>query len=89
MVLAKILAHVVFPTPLGPQNRYAWARCLFLIALFSVFVIVSWPTTISKVAGRYFRAETMKFSIILTLGIQNCASTNIVKKPSGKMSVEN
>jgi hypothetical protein len=36
---------------------------LFLIALFSVFVIESCPTTISKVAGRYFRAETMKFSI--------------------------
>jgi hypothetical protein len=25
MVLAKILAHVVFPTPLGPQNKNACA----------------------------------------------------------------
>src|ERR1035437_2892873 len=41
IVLAKILAQVVFPTPLGPQNRYACARWLFLIALFSVFVIES------------------------------------------------
>jgi hypothetical protein len=33
------------------------------MALLSVFVIESWPTTISKVAGRYFLAETIKFSI--------------------------
>jgi hypothetical protein len=26
MVLAKILAQVVFPTPLGPQKRKAWAK---------------------------------------------------------------
>ncbi len=63
IVLARIRAHVVLPTPLGPQNRYACDRWLFLIALFRVLVIVSWPTTISNVAGRYFLAETIKFSI--------------------------
>ena len=36
MVLAKIRAQEVFPTPLGPQNRYAWARRLLPIAFFNV-----------------------------------------------------
>jgi hypothetical protein len=36
MVFANNLALVVLPTPLGPQNKNAWARCLFLIAFLSV-----------------------------------------------------
>jgi hypothetical protein len=63
IVLASILAQVVFPTPLGPQNKKAWARWLFLMAFFKVVVMGICPTTVSKVAGRYLRAETMKFSI--------------------------
>jgi hypothetical protein len=63
IVLANILAQVVLPTPRGPQKRYDWVRCLFLIAAFRVLVIESCPTTISNVAGRYFLADTMKFSI--------------------------
>src|ERR1700757_1351066 len=39
MVLARIRAHVVFPTPRGPQNRKACANWLFLMAFFSVLVI--------------------------------------------------
>src|SRR5581483_2079362 len=62
MVLARIRAQVVLPTPLGPQNKNAWASWLFLIAFFSVLVICCWPTTVSKVAGRYLRAETIKLS---------------------------
>ncbi len=39
MVLAKILAQVVLPTPRGPQNKNAWANWLFFIAFFKVVVI--------------------------------------------------
>jgi hypothetical protein len=41
IVLANILAHVVFPTPLGPQNKYACASLLFRMALLRVLVIDS------------------------------------------------
>src|SRR5262250_2927400 len=34
IVLASILAQVVFPTPLGPQNKNACASWLFFIAFF-------------------------------------------------------
>ena len=59
MVFAKIRAQVVFPTPLGPQNKKAWARCSLLIAFFKVDVIESCPTTESNVVGLYFLAETI------------------------------
>lgn len=52
-----------FPTPRGPQKRYAWASLLLLIAFFSVVVSESWPTTERKVEGRYLRAETTYESI--------------------------
>ena len=39
MVLAKIRAVVVLPTPLDPQNKKACARCWFLIAFLSVLVM--------------------------------------------------
>src|SRR3982750_4687782 len=63
MVLASILAQVVFPTPRGPQNKKACASWLFLIAFFKVVVICDCPTTVEKFWGRYFRAETMNLSI--------------------------
>lgn len=63
MVLARIRAQVVLPTPLGPQNRNAWASWLFLIAFFKVVVICGCPTTVEKFWGLYFRAETINFSI--------------------------
>jgi hypothetical protein len=63
IVLAKILAQVVLPTPLGPQNKKACASWLFLIAFFNVVVICDCPTTVSKFCGLYFRADTMNFSI--------------------------
>src|SRR6186713_2927823 len=63
MVLANILAQVVLPTPRGPQNKNACANWLLLIAFFKVVVICSCPTTVSKVWGLYFRAETINFSI--------------------------
>src|SRR5690606_34869730 len=69
IVLAKIRAQVVFPTPRGPQNKKACASCLFLMAFLSVPVICRWPTTLSKVTGRYFRAETIKLSIGTKIGI--------------------
>src|SRR5574344_591303 len=65
IVFAKIRAHVVFPTPRGPQKRYACPRCLEAIEFFSVRVIDSCPTTEVNVEGLYFRAETKKFSITL------------------------
>jgi hypothetical protein len=63
MVFAKILAQVVFPTPLGPVKRKACAKCWFNIAFFSVVVICDCPTTVEKCCGLYFLAETTKFSI--------------------------
>src|SRR5690606_9939863 len=63
MVFAKIRAQVVFPTPLGPQNKNACASCLLWIAFLRVDVMWRCPTTVSNVAGRYFRAETIKLSI--------------------------
>ncbi len=38
MALAKILAVVVLPVPLGPENRYADASRLFLMAFIRVVV---------------------------------------------------
>jgi hypothetical protein len=72
-VFAKILAQVVLPTPRGPQKRYAWATCPDLIALFSVFEIAGCPTTVSKLTGLYFRADTKK------LLMQGGFSAKIVK----------
>src|SRR5688572_28154121 len=72
MVFASIRAQVVLPTPLGPQNKNAWARWLLLIAFLRVVVICSWPTTVSKVCGLYLRADTMNLSMngssICTIG---------------------
>ena len=63
MVLAMIRAQVVLPTPRGPQNRKACAKVLLRMAFFKVDVMDSCPTTVSKVAGLYFLADTTKFSI--------------------------
>jgi hypothetical protein len=63
IVLAKILAHVVLPTPRGPQNKNAWANWLFFMAFFNVVVMWDWPTTVLKFWGLYLRAETMNLSI--------------------------
>ena len=60
---ARNLAQVVFPTPLGPLNRYAWASFLPVIAFFRVVVSASCPTTEWNVAGLYFLAETIKVSM--------------------------
>ena len=67
MVLAKIRAQVVFPTPLGPQNKKDCAKCSSDIALLNVEVIADCPTTSEKVEGRYFLADTMKFPIKIML----------------------
>src|ERR1700694_3815059 len=63
IVLARMRAQVVLPTPRGPQNRKAWASWWFLMAFFRVVVMCSCPTTVSKACGLYFRAETINFSI--------------------------
>ena len=63
MVLAMIRAQVVLPTPRGPQNRKACAKVLLRMAFFKVLVMEPWPTTVSKVIGLYFLADTTKFSI--------------------------
>ena len=59
MVLAKILAALVFPTPLGPQKRYACASFPLTMEFFRVRAMLSCPISPSKDVGRYFRAETM------------------------------
>jgi len=53
--LARIRAVVVFPVPLGPQNKYAWAGFPADSAFRSVRQMWSCPMTSSKVWGRYFR----------------------------------
>jgi hypothetical protein len=69
MALARMRAQVVLPTPRGPQNKNAWASCLFRIAFFSVVVICDWPTTVEKSCGLYFLAETMNLFINASLRI--------------------
>ena len=64
MVLAKILAALVFPTPLGPQNSYAWASWPLAIEFFSVLTMFSWPTRDPKESGLYFLAETIYCDIL-------------------------
>jgi hypothetical protein len=59
IVLARIRAQVVLPTPRGPQNKNACANWLFLMAFLSVVVICDCPTTVLKFCGLYLRAETM------------------------------
>src|SRR5579872_5366903 len=63
MVLARIRAQVVLPTPRGPQKRKACASCLFRMAFFNVVVICACPTTVEKSWGLYFRAETINLSM--------------------------
>src|SRR6476659_2849005 len=70
MVLARMRAHVVLPTPRGPQNKNACARCPVRMAFLSVVVMCCWPTSVSKVWGRYLRAETMNLSMKNRFGRQ-------------------
>ncbi len=63
IILARIRAQVVLPTPRGPVNNKACARWLCSIAFSSVFVMACWPTTSLKVCGLYLRADTTKCSI--------------------------
>ena len=63
MVLARMRAQVVLPTPRGPQNRNACANWLFLMAFFSVVVMCDCPTTVEKFWGLYFLADTINLSI--------------------------
>ena len=67
IVLAKILAQVVLPTPLGPQNKYEWEIFSWIIAFFRVLVIDFWPTTSSKFWGLCFLADTKNFSTFTIL----------------------
>ena len=55
---ARRRAELVLPTPLGPENRYAWAILFSLIAFSSVDTTKSWPTRRSKSWGRFLVAVT-------------------------------
>lgn len=59
IVFAKIRAALVFPTPLGPQNRYACANWPLRMEFLRVLTILSWPMSDSKESGLYFLAETI------------------------------
>lgn len=74
IVLAKILAQVVLPTPRGPQKRYEWANFPLEIAPFRVLTRDSCPTTEEKVDGLYFLAETIKFSMLQLFTTKVCFS---------------
>jgi len=57
--LAIILAVVVFPTPLIPVKRNAWANLPLLRALLKVLTSVSCPINSLKSFGLYLRAKTL------------------------------
>ena len=78
---------MVFPTPLGPQNKNACAKCLFLIAFFKVLVMDAWPITLSKVEGRYLRAETIKLSIIYSVKINEIKDNIYLHLPNYYLSL--
>ena len=63
IIFAKIRAVVVFPTPLGPQNRYAWASCPRFMEFDRVLAITSCPIRVPKDSGLYFLADTI-YSLI-------------------------
>ena len=52
---ANILASVVLPVPLVPENRYAWATRFCVTAFFSMVTTLSCSTTSSNVRGRHLR----------------------------------
>src|SRR4051794_2328692 len=52
---ARSLAMLVLPVPREPTNRYAWWTLSSSIALRSVRTMCSWPTTWSKLRGRWRR----------------------------------
>src|SRR4051794_32058129 len=52
---ARIFAIDVLPVPREPTNRYAWWTFPCSTALRSVRTTCSWPTTSSKVRGRWRR----------------------------------
>src|SRR3954469_8882601 len=52
---ASSLAIDVLPVPREPTNRYAWCTLSSSIALRSVRTMCSWPTTWSKLRGRWRR----------------------------------
>ena len=57
--LAIILAVVVFPTPLIPVKRNAWANLPLSRALLKVVTSVSCPINSLKSFGLYLRAKTL------------------------------
>ena len=61
---AKILAQEVFPVPLGPAKRYAFAIRFNSIAFESAFTRLSCPTTSLKLCGLYFLNKGKYFSVI-------------------------
>ena len=62
--LATILAIVVFPTPLIPVNKYAFADLSFFIELKIVCATTSWHIKSLKVLGLYLRANTFELLLI-------------------------
>ena len=52
---ASSFAMDVLPVPREPTNRYAWWTLSSSIAFRSVLTMCSWPTTESKVRGRWRR----------------------------------
>ena len=57
--LAKILAVDVFPVPLGPENKYAWAYFCSFIEFFNISTTFFWPINESNPSGLYLRYKTL------------------------------
>ncbi len=61
---ASSFAMLVLPVPREPTNRYAWWTLPSSIALRRVRTMCSWPTTSSKVRGRWRRYRESTAAIL-------------------------
>ena len=59
---ARRRAVVVFPTPRGPEKRYACASRSAVTAFVRARTISSCPTTSANVRGRHLRARGIQFA---------------------------
>ena len=59
MALARMRAAEVLPTPLGPENRYAWAILPEEVDFLRLVATKSCPASWSKMAGLILVAVTV------------------------------
>ena len=65
--LANILAELVLPLPLSPENKYACPNLSLSSARESELAMMSWPINSLKFLGRYFRARACIYDLWIYL----------------------